>query len=319
MADHEGWERYREERGEASRSGAKGKATFHVVDTDGNSVAGADIAACFFGDSGARGQTDADGLFTVEGRTLNGASLSYTVNKQGFYQTRATYQLGKRGYRCIENGRWIPWNPTLRVTLKEIRKPIPMYVRKAKIVFPGRNEYFRYDLLVGDWVEPHGKGNTADISLMYQASRSRSSEYLDFTKELEIRGANELDGFILVTKDGWSKFGTLYEAPTAGYFPSINLCVDRTPTNIIRRLESSTSDYYVFKSRTRLVDGVEVSHYGKILGGIDYGSAAADKVGGSATLSYYFNPTPNDRNLEFDGKNNLFKPDWRDYTWPKEP
>jgi len=319
MEDYEGWERYRKERGEASRFGAKGKATFHVVDTDGNSVAGADISAGFYGGSGGSGLTDAGGLFVVEGKTLNGASLLYTIKKQGFYQTRAEYQLGKRGYRCIENGRWIPWNPTLRVTLKEIRKPIPMYVRKAKIVFPGRNEYFRYDLLVGDWVEPHGKGNTADISLMYQASRSRSSEYLDFTKELEIRGANELDGFILMTKDGWSEFSTLYEAPVAGYSPSISLCVDRTPTNIIRRLESSTSDYYICKFRTRFVDGVEVSHYGKILDGIDYGNASADTVGGSATLRYYFNPTPNDRNLEFDGKNNLFKPDWRDSSWPREP
>ena len=192
-----------------------------------------------------------------------------------------------------------------------------MYIKKAKIIFPGRNEYFKYDLLVGDWVEPHGKGNTADISLMYQASRSRSSEYLDFTKELEIRGANEMDGFILMTKDVWSEFGTLYEAPTVGYSASISLCMDRTPTNIIRRLESSASDYYVFKSRTRLVDGMEVSHYGKILGGIDYGSAATDTVGGSATLRYYFNPTPNDRNLEFDGKNNLFDPAWRDLSWPK--
>ena len=317
MEDHEGWERYREEMRETAKHGEKGKATFHVVDTDGNSVAGADISAGFYGGSGGSGQTDADGLFVVEGKTLNGASLLYTIKKQGFYQTRAEYQLGKRGYRCLENGRWIPWNPTLRVTLKAIRKPIPMYIKKAKIIFPGRNEYFKYDLLVGDWVEPHGKGNTADISLMYQASRSRSSEYLDFTKELEIRGANEMDGFILMTKDVWSEFGTLYEAPTVGYSASISLCMDRTPTNIIRRLESSASDYYVFKSRTRLVDGMEVSHYGKILGGIDYGSAATDTVGGSATLRYYFNPTPNDRNLEFDGKNNLFDPAWRDLSWPK--
>jgi hypothetical protein len=25
------------------------------------------------------------------------------------------------------------------------------------------------------------------------------------------------------------------------------------------------------------------------------------------SFTYYLNPTPNDRNLEFDGKNNLFK------------
>ena len=197
MEDYEGWERYRKERRDVSRFGAKGKATFHVVDTDGNSVAGADISAGFYGGSGGGGQTDADGLFVVEGKTLNGASLLYTIKKQGFYQTRATYQLGKRGYRCIENGRWIPWNPTLRATLKAIRKPIPMYMKRAKIILPAKDMDFEYDFLAGDLVEPYGKGKTADIALRFRFDRPRSPDFADFRQELEVKAVREGDGFLL--------------------------------------------------------------------------------------------------------------------------
>ena len=53
--------------------------------------------------------------------------------------------------------------------------------------------------------------------------------------------------------------------------------------------------------------------YGKIHGAIQWGWE------GGVVFSYYLNPIPNDGNLEFDGKNNLFKPDRRDNNWPKEP
>lgn len=41
--------------------------------------------------------------------------------------------------------------------------------------------------------------------------------------------------------------------------------------------------------------------------------------GGVVELCYYFNPTPNARNLEFDGINNLFHPAWNDDSWPRQP
>jgi len=318
MEDYEGWERYRKEMRETAKHGEKGKATFHVVDTDGNSVAGADISARFFGDSGARGQTDADGLFTVEGRTLNGASLSYTVNKQGFYQTRATYQLGKRGYRCLENGRWIPWNPTLRVTLKAIRKPIPMHMKRAKIILPAKDMDFEYDFLAGDLVEPYGKGKTADIALRFRFDRPRSPDFADFRQELEVKAVREGDGFLLKKKDEWSELASVAEAPLSGYIPSINPYYDRTATEIFRQFDVTANDYVIFRSRTTsATDGSTVSNYGKIYGNIAYGILENDAKEGVVMFRYYYNPTPNDRSLEFDGKNNLLEPGSSDLSWPK--
>ena len=289
------------------------------MDTDGNSIADAEINGRFFNDRSFRRLTDADGLFIVSGRTLNGSSLLYSVTKQGFYETRTTYEFEKMGYRCLENGRWIPWNPTLRVTLKDIRKPIPMYIKRAKIIFPARGEFFHYDFLAGDLVEPHGKGKTPDIAVMYTSSRSRSDQYLDYTEELVIRAVTDGDGFILKMKDKWSALMCEHAAPETGYSPEINLYTDRIPEKVFRRKESSADEYYIFRSRTRADGGISESHYGRIWGLIDYGSEPKDTVSGSMNFHYYFNPTPNDRTLEFDGKSNLFYPDWKDYDWPKDP
>ena len=64
---------------------------------------------------------------------------------------------------------------------------------------------------------------------------------------------------------------------------------------------SKPTQAYFFRTRTLKKDGVIVSAlYGKISGGIGVGSIS----GKSAIIgfTYYLNPTPNDRNLEFSGK-----------------
>ena len=58
--------------------------------------------------------------------------------------------------------------------------------------------------------------------------------------------------------------------------------------------------------------------YGKVYE-LVFGEYYAETNKAKISMAYYFNPTQNDRNLEFDGKNNLFKPDWRDTSWPREP
>ena len=312
MADHEGWERYREEMRETAKHGEKGKATFHVVDTDGNSVAGADISARFFGDSGARGQTDADGLFTVEGRTLNGASLSYTVNKQGFYQTRATYQLGKRGYRCLENGRWIPWNPTLRVTLKEIRKPIPMYMKRVSLPVPVRDQPVGFDFEAGDWVAPYGRGSFSDMQLTYtwetgEGTWARHGFVIGFL--------NPQDGAYITQKDVYCLLMSEHEARNdAKYAKEFHYAAERTDDRIIQDSKLGEREIIVFRVRTEMDQQGRIvnAQYGKIYGPFKFAQGPKKLV----DFTYYFNPTPNDRNLEFDGEHNLSAPEWRG---PDEP
>jgi hypothetical protein len=52
---------------------------------------------------------------------------------------------------------------------------------------------------------------------------------------------------------------------------------------------------------------------------VAFGGSAANPDIGHVKFWSYFNPTPNDKNLEFDVKKNLFNPDEHDYWWPRIP
>jgi len=69
------------------------------------------------------------------------------------------------------------------------------------------------------------------------------------------------------------------------------------------------------RSKTDAKGNVVEANYGKIYGKFDFAHGPKKFV----IFSYTFNPTPNDRNLEFDGKTNLFHPGPNDYGWPREP
>ena len=174
------------------------------------------------------------------------------------------------------------------------------------------------DFSAGDLVEPYGKGKTADIALRFRFERPRSPEFADYTQELEIKAVREGDGFILKKKDEWSELASVAEAPLSDYTPVIDLYYDRTPAEIFRQFDLTEKDYVIFRSRTiSAPDGSTVSNYGKIYGNIAYGILENDAKEGSVRFRYYFNPTPNDRSLEFDGKNNLSDPGRTDLSWPK--
>ena len=93
----------------------------------------------------------------------------------------------------------------------------------------------------------------------------------------------------------------------------------RTTDKIFVDRKLGEGEYLFFRSRVRrTVEGSEEAHYGKIYRFV-FGESLRETNSATLRISYYFNPTPNDRNLEFDGKNNLFNPDWRDSSWPREP
>ena len=63
----------------------------------------------------------------------------------------------------------------------------------------------------------------------------------------------------------------------------------------------------MFRIRTVLDDmgNIVSARYGKIYGPIEYGESDTNP-GGKVRFTYYLNPTPNDRNVEFDPERNLF-------------
>ncbi|MDD4018215.1 MAG: hypothetical protein PHV28_09740 [Kiritimatiellae bacterium] len=307
--------------------GLFGAITLYVVDSTGAPVPRATVRGAFFNQWLPKDkrrfeiETDADGTVSLENN--NTGFVNFTVEKKAYYVSVFRYWFLKNGYDCAKDGRWLPWNPTVDVVLKEKRTPIPLYTKTVEKTFP-KEGAVGFDCLEKDFVAPFGMGKTADFTFKYESVRPpvragmKYPDFSCFTNSLVLSGM-EGGGFITKQKDSFSQFVADYEAPKDGYMPVLDYEMKRTTDKIFVDRKLGEGGYLFFRSRVRrTVGGSEEAHYGKIYRFV-FGESLRETNSATLKISYYFNPTPNDRNLEFDGTNNLFKPDWKDTNWPKEP
>lgn len=305
----------------ARQHGAQGKVTLRVTDSNGNPVESAKLSVAFYSSDSyadvvvSEGQTDTNGLYCAEGRTIG--DVSFTISKNGFYRTRSKYLfyrqrgldadkssatsptsreylLYHRAENSVKDGRWQPWNPTITVVLKEKRKPIAMYAKRVDTPVPVRDAPVGYDLDAGDWVEPYGAGKQADVYFTYKAN---AQDFWTGNYELTIACSNKMDGLLRTEKDMWSEYLSDYDAPHDGYRSLIILSHDITKEKILKKELFGAEEYLMLRVRTVLDDkgNIVSARYGKIYGPIEFGVGKEHHV----RFTYYFNPTANDRNLEF--------------------
>lgn len=231
------------------------------------------------------------------------------------------------------------------ITLREIKNPIPLYVKRVRMDIPARDVWLGYDFEIGDWVKPHGKGVKSDMRIRSAPKRHDPADPNGWTllpgvATLEVDFGKD-GGIIRVTKDnGWlavSEMKMPHLAPEAGYDKLPILKIKHTTFEDSSELEKipGNNEYllrkangYFFRTRVkREGDKVVSANYGKLMGNINYRPAQLDDAWwgdkkknapafGSIEFTYYFNPTANDRNLEFDVKKNLFR---RSDQWIREP
>lgn len=293
----------------ARQRGARGEVTLRVIDSTGRPVEKAKLSIAFWGsDSSAdvvvsEGRTDANGFFVAAGKTIH--SMNYTITKDEYYKTGEKYWFYRRGEDCVKDGRWQPWNPTNIVVLKERRNPIAMYAKRVDAPVPVRDVPVGFDLEVGDWVAPQGVGKQSDVYFTYKAN---VQDFWTGSYELTIACSNKMDGFVRTRKDMWSEFASSYEAPHNGYDTRVLLSLDRTKNKILKKELFGAEEYLIFRVRTVLDDkgNIVSAQYGKIYGPIEFGrTGKIEENQGGIRFIYYFNPTPSDRNLEFDPSRNM--------------
>jgi hypothetical protein len=266
------------------------KMTLIVTNEMGQPVAGADAHV---GNSAANqnnGLTDSNGVFIASGIDKSYA-LGLFVSKSNYYQFSQRYELG-----WAYNYNKSKWNPTIHVALKRMIKPIPMYAKRIDMDPPTNNQPVGYDLMVGDWVGPYGKGVTTDILFTREFNRKSLQDYdckllVSFPKDGD--GIQEIP--VPYKKTEGSTLRAPYGVPTNGYLAQITrLNISHPDQKLV--FEYDENRVYFFRVRTVLDDEGHVvsAHYGKIYG--DF-----------MQFSYYLNPTPNDRNVEFDPKQNLIQ------------
>jgi hypothetical protein len=289
------------------------KITVKAVDEQGQSVSGATVTIGFeppnpqWGSSttvNTQGQTDINGEFSASGPSLD--TLGGRVRKQGYY---VSWSKNAKFTQSVA-GRWQPWNPTLQVVLKKIVNPIPMYAKSVRTYAPAVNQDVGYDLEVGDWVAPAGKGKINDLIFNLTGYWNSISDN-DLT--LTITFSNKGDGIqpIIVPNDGSLNMLRLPRiAPDTGYLPKLQL---RSSAKILSGqsetvLFSPNRDMnYFFRVRSLLGNNGKIvgANYGKIHGDIVFGSAKMKNFY-LMIEDYYLNPTSMDRNVEFDPSHNLF-------------
>ncbi|MDO6686413.1 MULTISPECIES: hypothetical protein [unclassified Agarivorans] len=265
-----------------------------VVDQDGLPVENAEVFLGFIlGNEGANVKelTDKNGQLKATRRQNLGVIVR--VNKEGYYQSK------------LRTG---PSDQNLTVELRKKKNPTAMYAKTHILRFPKKQAKIGFDFEQADWVAPYGKGNTAHIYF------NLDGEYVDMWNHhsaLNITFPNSLDGIIEVSKNtSTSEFKFPYLAYSQSYKNSLVLKKSREGLDSKRLLNYDESALgYIFRVNTEINSEGEIinANYGKVLGYINTSSQVKKKSAGAIRFTYYYNPTPNDRSLEFDWRQNLFR------------
>lgn len=271
------------------------------------------------GEVRVEGLSDRRGYFSGSGKAIG--SVFVRASKEGHYPARI---------ERLPNDRDL--NET--VVLPKITRPIPLLARLVGVgirdvdgqlrELDPEGEIFGFDFAVGEMTAPHGNGKVADILFKIrsefkgwlhddaQMQELRRHPYNKNKSELELRRqmgkwSGELEVSFPGDKEGlieeqarflrYSRLKLPHLAPAEGYVPLLRY----TGNNYA---PSTTRAEVGFFLRTRVMldrDGKIISaNYTKVVGDFAF------RGGVGVSFTYYFNPTANDRNLEFDPQKNLF-------------
>ena len=271
-------------------------------------------------------RTDVNGFCRLRGRTNIGeAGVSVREAPPGFYRPR--YGEGWSFRRKNLLGIWQPDNLVATIRLQRVERPIPLFVKRvAKVsrgeftadIFPKGEDTLRYDLLMGDWLAPVGTGRVADVTF----TRHPREDLGEGVNGADVRGPSYRDSMTVRFPGEGNGLVELHPppsyrlrirtAPEDGY-RSEYLCWRGTNRKLEDDGNYDENRCFCFRIRTRRDDRGRIveAYYGKIYGDILMYTGYNFIVCGVKFL-YYLNPTPLDRNLEWDRKTNL-GPDRVDY------
>lgn len=275
-------------------TGAETKVLFRVMDDLGHPISNVHINVGLWMPWNENAEvgvvSDDNGEACIVGKSSG--EVTGMFSKNGYYSSRLHYFLYRLPGGGVKDGRWLPYGGTNIVTMKRIRQPIEMSVgyprRISDLVFPVTNQVVGFDLKMWDWCNPYGEGRKDDCQIVYYGVEEG---------RLDMMFTNGLDGAVVYPRSSISVFPSIYNADTnANYKKSFTFRCTEVGENL-----NLSSEYIVFRVRTRVNDNgcLEYANYGKIYGPLSFRRRLS--------FTSYFNPTPNDTNLECDTRRNLLK------------
>jgi hypothetical protein len=278
------------------------KLTVKVVDETGHPIEGAKVVFSF--PESKRYETSTNRVSTATNQNGLASASGKSDGYASFVVTKAGYYLSGEGtyFKELKAGHWVPQDRVVTVILKKIRNPIGLYVRKVLIEIPITTEPVGFDLEKADWISPHGEGEKSDF-IFTLIKDMKNKDDLNGTVILSF--SNDGDGLVEAESYRASKLRLPHLAPENGYLSRLERWVKKAPGQYPESNFAEKSDFF-FRVRTKKNESgdIEESFYGKIHDDfvVQFTMTETAYVG----FTYYLNPTPNDRNLEFDPDENLF-------------
>ena len=293
-----------------------------VVDDDGRAVEGAKVETVFDQGGGGwtgrpdryarfEGLTGSNGEFGARARTLGHVRIG--VSKEGYYGWRRKIYFFREGARG--DGEWGPYDPWVHgvtAILKRVERPVGMYEKKVGwLRVPVVGEPVGYDLEVGDWVEPYGRGKVGDF-VMEVGVDLGSDPYWDYEMGLKLTFSHAGDGIqrgeeeYASLQEG-SEFVGLKYAPEGGYEGELELTKGYRGDRRVGNWMLGDQHIWYFRVRTELDEtgGVKRALYGKLRGMVELSWDRKVLTNFYVRFHYWLNPNWNDRGLECGW--NLFK------------
>jgi len=288
---------------------AQAKITLHLTTDDGKVLANFPCGAGSWINnlsnpsdrtSSVDGKTDENGNVTLTLPCLFGeVNISTKCSVSGYYPNGLKYQ-----FTNSVGGKWQPWNPTINLVVTPILNPIPMYARSLGVAgsnlnLPAKNTPIGFDLEAADFVAPYGKGVNSDFIFTLSDKESTTSNQTATNISLTLSFPNKGDGIQSVLTPLNQGVSLPFNAPQSGYEAILVMDKDSQYSHGTLRADQN----YFFRVRTVLDENGKIKSalYGKITGPIQFWDNAG------LEFTYYLNPTPNDRNMEFDPSKNLFQ------------
>ena len=261
--------------------------------------------------------TDRNGFSRFEGKTNTGqVSVEVRNPPLGYYKSKGfSHRFEKKSLF----GTWQPDNLVVTIALDRVERPVPLYVKKCKFPTFDRavedisiveKNAFAYDFAKGDWLPPWGKGEFADIVFRRLPREDcgigvngRSQVRPSFRDVVTIDFSGKGNGMVETPVKSASEL-KIRTSAVSGFISHYEQACGRGKDLQTFKTQNEAK-CLCFRVRTKYDDKGNVieAYYGKIYGDITIGWSFLGVS--SVKFLYYLNPTPNDRNLEWDMKNNL--------------
>ncbi len=276
--------------------------------------------------------TKQNGVAKLSGNTEKGIGGYRIYNNPGYYNMEWT-QIKFSEQSMFRLGRWLPTDIVSTARLDRIINPVPLYVKTARKKYREsdirnytvwkkhqglsatnnvpviKDISFSFDMIKGEWLPPHGNGEYEDIRFTFNETvlgwikgRGYDGTYMTKKYRVDVVVAMPGEGNGVVempsNKEAGIKIRTVRHN---GYINTFSRWKGWFGGGDGIKTDCDKNRNYAFRIRTKYdaSGNVESAYYGKI-----YGDFNIKDVEGVEFL-YYLNPTPNDRNLEWDMKNNL--------------